>query len=175
MDSPGKICQGFALKRVLDCIADPTKNRATAQFMSDISPVFPYLNAVLRGIQFNPSSNSVTIKREGRLLTFYARGAVMAKVNGAQDALAQLQWFCELCNEIWARRDAIEPDFQQRAVVGPLDIYRLLPQLNCQACGERTCMAFAFGMLLGTRNAAECTHLQTPEYAENARRLDELV
>lgn len=163
------------MKRVLGCIADPTKNRVTANFVNDISPVFPYLNAVLRGIQFNPASNSVTIKREGRLLTFYARGAVMAKVNGAEDALAQLQWFCELCNEVWARRGEIEPDFHQRAVVGPLDIYRLLPRLNCQACGERTCMALAFGVLLGQRNISECPHLQAPEYTENARRLGELI
>jgi len=174
-DSRGRICLGFALKRVLDCIADPTKNRATAEFLSDVSPVFPYLNAVLPGIQFNSVSNSVTLKREGRLLTFYAKGAVMAKVDGAEDALAQLEWFCDLCNEIWARRDEIAPDYQQRAVVGPLDVYKLLPRLNCELCGERTCMAFAFGLLLGQRQVSECPQLHEPAYAENARRLGELI
>lgn len=170
-----RICLGFALKRVLDCIADPTKNRATAAFLNDVSPVFPYLNAVMQGIQFNPGSNSVTLKREGRLLTFYARGAVMAKVDGAEDALAQLQWFCDLCNEVWARREHIVPDYLRRAIVGPLDIYKLLPRLNCKACGERTCMAFAVGLLLGQRRVSDCPLLQEPEYAENGKRLAELM
>jgi ArsR family metal-binding transcriptional regulator len=51
-----RVCAGFALKRVLDCIADPTKNRATAAFLNDVSPAFPYLNAVLPDIQYGTAS-----------------------------------------------------------------------------------------------------------------------
>jgi ArsR family metal-binding transcriptional regulator len=50
-----------------------------------------------------------------------------------------------------------------------LDIYWLLPKLNYKACGEATCMAFVFGLLLGGRDLAECPHLTTPDYAEGGR------
>jgi ArsR family metal-binding transcriptional regulator len=46
-----------------------------------------------------------------------------------------------------------------------LDIYWLLPKLNYKACGEATCMAFTFGLLLGGRDLADCPHLTVPDYA----------
>ena len=58
---------------------------------------------------------------------------------------------------------------------GPLDVYRLLPGLNCEACGEATCMAFTFGLLQEEHWLVECPHLSTPQYAEGGRRLAELL
>jgi len=166
--------RSFAITHVLDCIADPTKNRVIAEFSVDISPVFPYLNAIIPNLMYNPGANTVTIKREWCILTFYPHGAVMAKVDGAEDAAAQLDWFQDLCNDTWHRREEITPCYERRELLGPLDVYWLLPKLNCKACGEAACMAFAFGLLLGSRHLSECPHLQEGAFAEGGRRPAEL-
>ena len=165
----------FTITHALDCIADPTKNRVIAEFFDDISPIFPYLNAIIPNLMYNPGANSMTVKREWRILTFYPHVAVMAKVDGAEDAAAQLTRFKDLCNDIWRWRGEIAPCYERRKLLGPLDVYWLLPKLNCKACGEATCMAFAFGLLLGGHQLSECPRLQDDAFAEGGQRLAELL
>lgn len=167
--------RSFAIVQVQDCLADPSKNRVVAEFSADISPVFPYLNAILPNAMYNPGANSITLKRGARILTFYPRVAMLAKVDGTEDAAEQLRWFQELCNDTWRRRAEITPNYQRRKLLGPLDVYRLLPQLNCKACGEATCMAFAFGLLFEEHRIDECPHLASAPYAEGGKRLAELL
>jgi len=169
------LLHGFTITHVLDCIADPTKNRVIAEFSDNVAAVFPYLNAFIPNLMYNPGANTITIKREWRILTFYPHVAVMAKVDGAEDAIAQLTWFQELCNDIWRRRQELTPCYEPRKLLGPLDVYLLLPRINCKACGEATCMAFAFELLLGGRQLSGCPRLAEPEYAEGGRRLAELL
>ena len=169
------LLHGFTVTHVMDCIADPAKNRVIAEFSDEVSSVFPYLNAVVPNLMYNPGANSVTVKRGGRILTFYPHVAVMAKVDGEEDAVAQLRWFQELCNDTWRRRAEIEPCYERRQQLGPLDAYQLLPKLNCGDCGERTCMAFAFRLLFGELGQDACPHLAEPDHAEGGRRLAELM
>jgi ArsR family metal-binding transcriptional regulator len=175
MSNDDILLRSFRITHVLDCIADPTKNRVIAEFSDNIAAVFPCLNAILPSAIYNPAAGIVTIKREGRLLTFYPHVAVMAKVDGAEDALVQLTWFQELCNDVWRRRELITPCYEPRKRLGPLDVYSLLPRLNCKACGEAVCMAFAFELLFGGRDLSECPRLKDPKYAEGSRRLAELL
>jgi len=175
MSDDDLLLRGFTITQVMDCIADPTKNRIIAELWDDVGQVFPYLNAVASNLMYNPGANTLTVKRGGRILAFYPHVAVMAKVDGAEDAEAQLRWFQELCNDIWRRRAEIEPCYRRRQQLGPLDAYRLLPRLNCGDCSERTCMAFAFRLLFGELGVAACPHLAEPDYAEGGRRLAELL
>jgi ArsR family metal-binding transcriptional regulator len=175
MSDDNLLWHSFAITHVLDCIADPTKNRVIAELSDDISPVFPYLNAIISNLMYIPGTETVTIKREWRILTFYPHVAVMAKVDGAEDAVAQLTWFKDLCNDTWRRREEITPHYERRKLLGPLDVYRLLPKLNCQACGEATCMAFAFGLLMGGHHLPECSRLQEDAFVEGGRRLEQLL
>jgi ArsR family metal-binding transcriptional regulator len=165
----------FTITQVMDCIADPSKHRVVAELSDDISPAFPYLNAVQPHAMYNPGANSFTVRNGVRILTFYPHVATLAKVNYQEDALAQLEWFRDLCNQVWARRHEIEPRYERRVMLGPLDVYLLLPRLNCKDCGEATCMAFGFGILLGKRTLGECLHLVEPMYEEGGRRLTELL
>lgn len=171
-----QLWNSFYITHVSDCIADPSKNRVMAEFSDDISPVFPYLNAVVSGLMFVPQANLVTIKRGGRILTFYPRGAALAKVDGAEDAAAQLAWFQELCNDVWRRRAEITLRYERQRLLGPLDVYRLLPQLNCQACGEATCMAVAFGLLQSRHAVQDCPVLcENEAFADRYAQLAALI
>ncbi|MGC8874230.1 MAG: (Fe-S)-binding protein [Chloroflexia bacterium] len=174
-DQTDRLLRGFQITHVLDCIADATKNRVIARLSDDVSPVFPYVNAVLPGVLYNPEAQTLTIRRGVRLLTFYPRLAIFAKVDGEADAIAQLRWFQDLCNDLWRRRAELTPRLERQRLLGPLDVYKLLPRLNCQRCGERTCMAFAFSLLLGLRQFEACPHLAQEPYAEVGRRLAELL
>ncbi len=170
------LLRGFTISQVMDCIADPTKNRVVARFWNRVDAVFPYLNAVVNNLMFNPGANSVTVKRGARILTFYPHLAVMAKVDGEDDAEAQLRWFQDLCNDVWRRRAEITPRYERRQRLGPLDAYMLLPKIrNCRACGEASCWAFALMLLFGEQRPSACPRLGEPEYAEGARRLAELL
>lgn len=175
MTNDDALMRGFAIVRIQDCIADPEKNRVIAELSDDVSAVFPYLNATVSSLMYNPGVEIVTIKREGRLLTFYPRVAIMAKVAGREDAEAQLRWFRELVNDTWRRRAEITPSYERRKVLGWLDAYSLLPKLNCKECGLPTCMAFAVGLVMQERRLDECPHLQEEPYAEGGRRLQELL
>jgi ArsR family metal-binding transcriptional regulator len=175
MTGNGLLLHSFTITHVLDCIADPTKNRVIAELSDDVAEVFPYLNATVSNLMYNPGANSVTVKRGGRILTFYPHVAVMAKVDGAEDAEAQLRWFQALCNDTWRHRAEIERCYERRQPLGFLDVYQLLPKLNCGDCRERTCLAFAFRLLFGELGLDACPHLDEPDYAEGGRRLAELV
>lgn len=169
------LLHSFKITHVLDCIADPAKNRVVAEFSGHVDAVFPYLNAVVPNLMYNPGAHTVTVKRGERILTFYPHVAVMAKVDGVQDAAAQLSWFKDLCNDVWQRRSEITPRYERRKLLTPLDAYGLLPKLNCKECGEATCMAFGVGLLLGNRRVLECPHLQKEAFIEGGRRLTELL
>lgn len=104
----GVLWHSFRITHVVDCIADRRKTRVIADFSDDISPVFPYLNRIIPNLLYNPGANSITVRREWRILTFYPRVAMMAKMDGPEDARVQLAWFQELCNETWQNREDIE-------------------------------------------------------------------
>jgi len=165
----------YIITQTMECMADPSKLRAVVELSDDISAVFPYLNAIRTDIMYNPGANSVTLRYETRLLTFYGRLATLAKVTDEEDAALALEWFRALVNETWARRVEITPRYERRTLLGPLDIYVLLPKLNCKQCGEATCLAFGAGLLMGRRKLAECSPLEEPAYIEAGRRLAELL
>lgn len=48
----------------------------------------------------------------------------------------------------------------------PVEILKLLDQSNCQACGEKTCLAFASSVFRGQRTLGECPRLD-PAVLEN--------
>jgi len=169
------LLRGFTIVRVMDCIADPSKNRIIAELWDKVDAVFPYLNAESSSVMYSPGANAVTFRRGARILTFYPHVAVMAKVEGEEDADAQLRWFQDLCNDTWRRRAEITPCHERRQRLGHLDVYRLLPRLNCGDCGERTCIAFAVRLLFAELPLAACPHLAEPEHAEGGRRLAELL
>jgi len=83
-----------------------------------VALVFPYLNAVVPNIMYNPGANTVTIKRAGRLLTFYPTRGGHGQDRRRGGRRSQLQWFRELCNDTWQRRGEIMPCYERRSQLG---------------------------------------------------------
>ena len=46
------------------------------------------------------------------------------------------------------------------AIGNVLELYKLLPKLNCGECGWPTCLAFASNVLQGKKSLSDCSHLE---------------
>ena len=109
----------------------------------DISEVFPYLNTVLKGLQYNHDEKILTVKIEGRLITFRPRQIAVTKLADQNEAKSVIEELKAIVNDTYANRDHIKPIYHTRSVPRPLDIYKLLPGDNCRECGELTCLALS--------------------------------
>ncbi len=88
---------------------------------------------------------------------------VITQVEDAAEGIELLSTVRDLLNQCWDQRDTIQPATTARKAPRPLDVWSLLPQTNCRACGEATCMAFAFGLLEGRHEIDQCPLVADPQ------------
>lgn len=127
----------------MPCITIPERIRFIAELDGDISEITPYLNAVTEGAIYNHEGKNITFKKDDRLLGIQARQIAGAKIIDMKDAQDIINWFKDLVNECYEKRDSITPNYERRQRLTALDIYKLLPGTNCKKCGELTCLTFA--------------------------------
>ena len=142
----------------------------------DISPVFPYLNSIMKGTIYNKNSNSINFKYGERMVTLQANKLLVTKLKTREEAYKALDEIKELINETWDRRDKIEPSYKTRAQLGVLDIFKILPKTNCGDCGESTCMAFAAKIVNEEITIDRCIPVMTDKkYDKNRAKLIEIL
>jgi len=161
--------------RTLPCLADPMKIRVIAEISEAIQEVFPYLNAVLKGCIYNHPANTLTIKRDEKLVTLHALHITLAKVEDEKEAEEILEWLKDLINETYEKREQIEPNYSMSAELKALDLFKLLPGKNCKRCGEPTCLAFSVKLAAREAEIMNCVPLYSREYADKCRVLLDLL
>lgn len=149
--------------------------RAEAELSDDISPVFPYLNAIMKGTIFDPVHQTLTFTLGGRGVTLYPRKVVVTRLRDRQDAEEVLERLRTLINSVWERRGEITPSYKTRAKLTVLEVYKLLPRTNCRACGEPTCMAFATKLVNQQAEITLCRPLFSLEQGEPRAQLLRLL
>ena len=175
MSTPGPLLREVRVTSFLPCLADPEKLRVLAEFSDDVRDVLPYLNAILPRAVYNPLTYTLTLQKDGRLITLYPHVVAIAKIWDEEDAQATVHWLQDLINDTWQRRREIAPCHERRAALQPLEVYQLLPRTNCRRCGEHTCLAFAIRLIQGEVGLAECPVLMEGEYEGQQARLEELL
>jgi len=72
---------------------DPGAERfaATAHLTIDISAVFPYLNATLRGAVYHKSANALTWKKGGHNIAFHEHELSTSNVEDREAAVKELE------------------------------------------------------------------------------------
>lgn len=166
----------ITLTRTLPCLADPGKIIVIGETDAAIDGVLPLLNAILPNVvSYHPFNGVMTLRRQPGLLTLYPRQVMITQVADVEQGLALLAVVRDLLNQTWTRRDEIEPKPEGRRVPRPLDVYELLPRTNCRACGEATCMAFAFSLLDSRHRPEECPPLADPTFAAQRQALMEML
>jgi len=156
---------------------DPGSERfaATARLTTDISGVFPYLNATLRGAVYLREANALTWKKGGHNIAFHAFEISTSNVEDRAAAEKELKGLIDLVNRTWERRDEITPDAETHQRPTPMAIYKLLPQTNCKQCGEPTCYTFALKLTTSQKKIADCQPMFEPQYAGKLAELREII
>lgn len=170
------LVERIALIRTMPCLAEPGKIIVVGQPDRSIAEVEPFLNALLPNvITYNPGAGVMTLRRRPGFITLYPDQVMITQVKDVQEGLELLAALKDLLNQVWERRAEIAPREAPRRQARPLDVYALLPGTNCRACGEATCMAFAFALIQGQRRPEECPALTDERFIGQRQTLDELL
>lgn len=149
----------IALVRTHPCLAEPGRIIVTGRPSCSLADVLPYLATLPDVIAFNPETGALTFRRPRGFLTLYPDRVMITQVKDSDEGLELLSDLRAAINATWQHRDRLTAVTQRRRVPRPLDVWTLLPQTNCQLCGEATCMAFAFALLQNNRTLNECPSL----------------
>lgn len=162
--------ESVQLVKTLPCLAEPGKLIVIGRPSRSIDGVLPLVAAVAPDvIAFNPATAVLTLRRQPGFITFYPDRVMITQVKDSAEGLELLDAVRNLLNQCWAHRDTIQPATAARRAPRPLDIWTLLPQTNCRQCGEATCMAFAFALLLNKQTPDACLPLAA-DLASSERR-----
>ena len=141
---------------------------ARVKLADDISAVFPYLNARLKGAIFDKNHNTLNFKFGGRGVTLHAKLMVITRLHDRKEANKVLGELKNLINRTYEHRDRIQPSERSRRALTVFEIYKLLPRKNC---GEPACMGFVAKLLEESRKIEACKLLFTEEYTITREKL----
>jgi ArsR family metal-binding transcriptional regulator len=148
-----------------ECTPGAVWYRVRIDLVDDIAEALPYLNAELEGAEYDHSISVLLWTGDGKRYAFRSREIAIAPVESREEAQSVVDRMVAAVNDIWNRRDRIQPDFGGRkALPNALDIYRLLPGTNCGECGCPTCMAFATALRTDPTKLSLCRYLSEQEY-----------
>jgi ArsR family metal-binding transcriptional regulator len=149
----------FGMARIMvlaPCVADLARIRITAHITGSLAETFPFLNSDLREGCFTSGGPTFTFAERYRMICLYPRRITVAKADDIVDAWRVLEVIRRRVNEVWARRHELEPSYEMRERPPALEIFKRLPKINCQQCGELTCLAFAARLWRGQTSVARC-------------------
>jgi ArsR family metal-binding transcriptional regulator len=153
---------------------DSTKEvlHAVATFDADLSPAFPYLNTELGGWDYDQRNQVLLLKlSEGKWITLHPHKIAIRGARDMEESQALLEWIKGQINDIYGRRDRIEPRYTSQAGLKVIEILKLLPMTNCKACGYATCMAYAAALREGEITLDDCPLVWQEPYGEKQVRL----
>jgi len=141
----------------------------------DISPAFPYLNAVMDDTIYDHENSILIGSSNGKRYAFRPHEIQLGMVPDPSNVSGIIKEVVELVNRVWSERESIEPSFKERELPPVFEIYQLLPRTNCKECGYPTCLAFAAGIRNGEVRLEQCTKLSEPEYADKKEQINALL
>jgi len=137
----------------------------------DISPVFPYLNAVLDDPVYDHENAILVGASNGKRYAFRPHAIRLGMVPDPTNVTPVIEEVTALVNRVWRERDRIEPRYAERKLPPVFELYRMLPGTNCKECGYQTCLAFAADLRAGAVTPDRCPRLSEPEYREKRENL----
>ena len=149
----------YDLKIVLsDCNPSSLKVNAIADLSEDISEVLPYLNTVLKGLQYYTEEKILTAKRGGRLITFRPRQIALTKLEDEKEATVVMEELKRIVNETYENRGHIEPTYASRSIPRPLDILNSFRVQIVRNVGNRPVWPLPLSLWDRTRKLQDVIH-----------------
>ncbi|ABR48009.1 Fe-S cluster domain protein [Alkaliphilus metalliredigens QYMF] len=157
------------------CTTDAGKMQFKAKFTRDISEVFPYINAVLQGANYNHRAKCLTFRRGIAIITLFPEKLAVAKIINESEAYEIMDLVKELVNDTDEKKDEVEPLYEMRKKPNAIEIYKKLPKLNCRKCGIPACMAFASKLSEGQISVKRCLPLYEESNKEKLQEVENMV
>jgi ArsR family metal-binding transcriptional regulator len=146
-----------------DCEPGSLGFRAEFKFNTDISSLFPYINAVAKKPLYFDKPHYIKFVFNEFYCALYPDSGVLVLVENRAHAIAAVEKLIEFLNDIYSKKDSIEPNHKKFKHVPALSIYKLLTKSNCKVCGFPTCMSFAAALGKGEAALDKCPDLSNPE------------
>ncbi len=156
---------------------DPGTERwaAKAALDDDIGAVLPYLNATLKGAIYHHAAQALIWRMGGHAIAIRPHEIAISNLSDKEAAAIEVEHVADLINQTWERRGEITPSVEMRQRLKPMDVYKLLPATNCQACGQATCFTFALKLTAGEMQPEQCPPLLKAELCEKREKLMSLL
>lgn len=143
---------------------------------NDVSEALPYINAATESIDYLHDEKFVSFRHSDIFCSIRSDLITIAMAHSRGEALEMIDVIVSVINDIWNRRNDIEPKFTGRKPKPPtLSVYKLLPRTNCKECGLATCMAFASALINDQAQIDKCPCLLQDDHVENRKTLASLL
>jgi len=158
--------------KIPECHTSSQQWVARFRLDADVSELFPYINAVIRqrsgphpskNVQYFDKPHYIKFLLDGYHCALYPDHAVAAPFNDRDEAVGFIPKLFDFLNDLFVKKDSIEPDHTKYQPLPILEIYKLLPKTNCAECGLATCMAFAAALSKGQSVPDHCPAIRTGE------------
>lgn len=159
----------------ISCLPGSADRNAIVQLSDDVTPVFPFLNAVVRRCNYNHDAKILDFMYKGHIITIEPQQMKVTGVRDEAEAKQMIEYVIDLMNRTWDQRDTIEPIAEYVRPATPLDLLACLPKTNCGKCGDPTCLAFALKVINEQRSLQDCPELDDPCWSEQAKNADTLL
>ena len=148
-----------------DCHPGADCYNATVTLQDDITEVLPLLNAELKGADYTHKAKVLLWKGNGKRYAFRPHEINISPVEDREEAGRLADDIICTVNNIWVRREEIEPNFEGKKLPpNVLDIYKLLQRTNCRECGLSSCMAFAAALRKDSAKLPLCPYSSEKDY-----------
>jgi len=148
-----------------DCHPGADWYNVVVDLQDDITEVLGYLNAELKDADYNHKAKVLLWKSSGKKYAFRPNEIVITPVEDKEEAHQLVDDIICTVNNIWVRREEIEPNFEgKKPPPKVLDIYKLLQRTNCKECGFPSCMAFAAVLRNDSAKLPLCPYISEKDY-----------
>ncbi|MBI4187879.1 MAG: hypothetical protein HY529_01595 [Chloroflexi bacterium] len=142
-----------------ECAPGSARYGAQVTLEPDISPVFPYLNALMKNAWYDHENHILILREPKQAYALRPHEIRIGRVNDYSQAQQLATEIVEKVDATWQERNSITPRYTQRKLPGVMDIFKLLPKTNCKQCSYATCLAFAADLRAGTVTPDRCLPL----------------
>lgn len=170
------LIEGYEFKMIeAGCAPGSGRYGLQIDLANDISAVFPYLNALNASALYDPENHIFIWREAHQAYALRPREIKVARVENLSMAESTAGEIVGRINQVWRDRRNITPRFTERKLPTVIDVLRLLPRTNCGRCGQPTCLAYAAALRVDQARAEDCLPLSEAKYAENRRKLLDLL
>ena len=131
--------------------------RVNFKLDADVSPLFPYINAIGEKAAYSDNPVHIQFILGGYRCALYPDHVIAGLFNAREEAVEFIGRLIAYLNDIERRKDSITPSHKRIKSVPILSIYKLHPKSNCGACGFETCMSFAAALNKRDAEICQCT------------------